>query len=81
MKSVNGETLYLLSWKGLDKNTWVSEDQIPDKQLIQEFERISKKTKSKDAPTKVNKRPVGNLIKHRYQPFVIEIPPRTTDLN
>jgi len=81
MKSVNGETFYLLSWKGFDKNTWISEDQIPDKQLIQEFERISKKTKSNDAPRRTRNRQVGNYIRHKYQPFVIEIPPRIPLIN
>ena len=74
MKSVKGETFYLISWKVFDESTWVSEDQIPDKQLIQEFERISKKTKSKETLTRLRKRKDDGLIRHRYRPFLIEIP-------
>jgi len=49
-KTIDGIKHYLLSWKGFDDNerSWVSMDQISDKQLIQEYEnKIIKKRKSK----------------------------------
>ncbi|OUM56824.1 hypothetical protein PIROE2DRAFT_49222, partial [Piromyces sp. E2] len=44
-KTIKGIKHYLLSWKGFDDNerSWVSQDQITDKQLIQEYINKSKK--------------------------------------
>jgi len=76
MKSVNGETFYLMSWKGFDDETWIAEDQISDKQLIQEFERLTKKSKNptQEVITRKPRKKNSDFIRHRYQPFVIEIP-------
>ena len=77
-KIIDGTKHYLLSWKGFDDNerSWVSTDQISDKQLIQEYEnQIIKKRKSKKSrknSTCEENQP--ELIRHKYNPFVIEIP-------
>jgi len=47
VKVVNGKNFYFVSWKDCDieNNSWIEESQIPDKQLIQEFERRLRKGK------------------------------------
>ena len=69
MKILNGKKFYLMTYKGYDhnENEWVEESQIFDQQLIQEYLRRNRKTKDKDDI---------HYINHRYQPFVIDIPPR-----
>jgi len=41
MKRSNGKNFYLVSWKGRDivENSWFEESQIPDPQLIQEYQK------------------------------------------
>ena len=66
---------YLIRWKGLDFNhdTWVDEDQILDKQLIQEyFRKLKKDNHSKNYDTSNTSN--DYIVRHRYQPFVIDIP-------
>ncbi len=36
---VKGSKFYLVSWKDSNKRSWIEESQIPDPQLIQEYER------------------------------------------
>jgi len=47
MKIVNGRIFYRVSWKDRDltKSSWIEENQIPDQQLIQEYERKLRKGK------------------------------------
>ena len=76
-KTIDGTKHYLLSWKGFDDNerSWVSMDQISDKQLIQEYEnKIIKKRKSKKSrKNSTREENQQELIRHKYNPFVIEI--------
>jgi len=78
MRTYKGKNRFLVSWKGLDsdKDTWVDEDQIYDKQLIQEYYRKSRKNKRSividDADQDFNE----EYIRHKYQLFVIDIPSR-----
>ena len=48
MRKYRGKNRFLVSWKGLDsdEDTWIDEDQIYDKQLIQEYYRRTKKNRS-----------------------------------
>ncbi|OUM56366.1 hypothetical protein PIROE2DRAFT_26038, partial [Piromyces sp. E2] len=48
MRTYKGKNRYLMSWKGPNEHedTWIDEDQITDKQLIQEYFRRNKKNKS-----------------------------------
>jgi len=48
MRKYRGRNRFLISWKGLDsdEDTWIDEDQIYDKQLIQEYYRRTKKNRS-----------------------------------
>ncbi|OUM70072.1 hypothetical protein PIROE2DRAFT_22499, partial [Piromyces sp. E2] len=47
-KIIRGTTYYLMSWKGFDPNerSWISEDQITDKQLIQLYYKKLRKGKN-----------------------------------
>ncbi len=71
-KVKKGKKFYLVSWKNCDneKNTWIEESQIPDPQLIQEYDRRIKKGKHP-----VNEEP-EYYVRHKYQPFTIDIPSR-----
>ena len=70
-----GTTYYLMSWKGFDpeEKLWIPEDQVSDKQLIQIYHKKLKKGKNID-----DEEPDNDLseyyVKHRYQPFTIDIP-------
>ncbi|OUM64190.1 hypothetical protein PIROE2DRAFT_21854, partial [Piromyces sp. E2] len=48
MSTYKGKNPYLISWKGPKKyeDTWIDEDQVIDKQLIQEYFRKNKKNNS-----------------------------------
>ena len=72
-KIINGINHYLISWKGSDKvkDSWIEENQIPDKQLIQEYIKRVKKGKE-PANDEVDRH--DYYVRHRYQPFVINIP-------
>ena len=72
MKIVNGKTFYLVSWKDrdIDENSWIEEGQIPDQQLIQEYERKLRKGKQPAFEEQ------DYYVRHKYQPFTIDIPPR-----
>ena len=74
MKVVYGKKYYLVSWKNSEneEKSWVEETQIPDRQLIQEYERRLKKGKQ---PASVDDEQVY-YVRHKYQPFTIDIPPR-----
>ncbi|MBE6133033.1 MAG: hypothetical protein E7180_06615 [Erysipelotrichaceae bacterium] len=81
MRTYKGKNRYLISWKGPNEyeDTWIDEDQISDKQLIQEYFRKLKKTKSSvrnNAYTHNENHSNEYMVKHRYQPFVIELPSR-----
>ena len=81
MRTYKGKNRYLISWKGSNdyEDTWVDEDQILDKQLIQEYFRKIRKNKSNLKNDKyVQNEDYSNeyLVKHKYQPFVIELPLR-----
>jgi len=81
MRTYKGKNRYLISWKGSNdyEDTWVDEDQILDKQLIQEYFRKIRKNKSNLKNDKyVQNEDYSNeyLVKHKYQPFVIELPSR-----
>ncbi len=73
MKVSKGKKFYLVSWKGQEsvKNSWIEENQIPDQQLIQEYHKRVKKGKQ---PTD-HEEPVY-YVRHKYQPFTIDIPSR-----
>jgi len=47
MRTYRGKNRFLVSWRGLnsDEDTWIDEDQIYDKQLIQEYYRKLRKNK------------------------------------
>ena len=73
MKVKKGKNYYLVSWKGhgIDDNSWIEECQIPDQQLIQEYQKRIRKGKhpTNDDETKY-------YVRHKYQPFTIDIPSR-----
>ncbi|OUM62323.1 hypothetical protein PIROE2DRAFT_26600, partial [Piromyces sp. E2] len=48
MRTYKGKNRYLISWKGPKEyeDTWIDEDQVIDKQLIQEYFRKNKKNNS-----------------------------------
>jgi len=68
--------LTLVSWKDRDieDDSWIEESQIPDKQLIQEFERRLRKGKQPAKDDELNE--AEYYVRHKYQPFTIDIPPR-----
>eukprot|EP00833_Pecoramyces_ruminatium_P002903 jgi/Orpsp1_1/1176935/evm.model.c7180000059551.1 len=69
MRKYGGKNRFLVSWKGLDSNedTWIDEDQIYDKQLIQEYYRRSKKNRSNIEEDSLSDNEI--YIRHRHQPF------------
>ena len=75
-KVSRGITYYLMSWKGFDPSdkTWVSEDQITDKQLIQLYHKRSKKGKDPINDDNSIEDLPEYYVRHKYQPFVIDIP-------
>ncbi len=74
MKTYKGETYYLMSWKGNDpvNQTWIKEEQVTDKQLIQQFLRRSKKGKDSEEEEFNN----DYYIRHKPQHVFINIEPR-----
>jgi len=76
MKVIKGTNFYLVSWKNRDReeNSWIEESQIPDQQLIQEFERRLWKGKHSVNDDKLDE--TEYYIRHKYQPFTIDIPSR-----
>jgi len=75
MKTSKGITYYLTSWKGSDPfgPSWIREDQLSDKQLVQEFQkRMKKKNHVEDEFEDFNK----FYVRHKPQPFTINISPR-----
>jgi len=77
MRTYRGKNRFLVSWKGFDsiEDSWIDDDQINDRQLIQEYYRISKKNRRNeidDGDKDFNE----EYIRHKYQPFVINIPSR-----
>ena len=79
MKTFNNKNRYLIKWKGCDsnENTWIDEDQIFDKQLIQEYYRKEKKNKSSNINNEFCQLPEDSneyYVRHKYQPFVIDLP-------
>ena len=77
MRTYKGRNSFLVYWKDLDsvEDSWIKEDQINDRQLIQEYYRISKRSRRNevdDGDKDFNE----EFIRHKYQPFVIDIPPR-----
>ena len=76
MKVVNGKNFYLVSWKDRDieDDSWIEESQIPDKQLIQEFERRLRKGKQPAKNDELDE--TEYYVRHKYQPFTIDIPSR-----
>jgi len=78
MRTYRGKNRFLVSWKGLDstEDTWIDEEQIYDRQLIQEYYRKSKKDKRNNVVDDGDKDYNEEYIKHKYQPFVIDIPSR-----
>ena len=76
MKVVNGKIFYHISWKDRDitESSWIEENQIPDQQLIQEYERRLRKGKQPKNDDKLDE--TGYYVRHKYQPFTIDIPPR-----
>ena len=83
MRTYKGRNCFLVSWKGSNQNkdTWIDEDQIPNKKLIQEYFRKLKKNKSnlkhKDF-IQDESNTNDYIVRHRYQPFVIELPSRNS---
>ena len=79
MKTFNNKNRYLIKWKGCDfsENTWIDEDQILDRQLIQEYYRKEKKNKSSNVNNEFCQPPDDAneyYVRHKYQPFVIDLP-------
>ena len=73
MKVKKGINHYLVSWKGrsIDENSWIEESQIPDQQLIQEYQKRIRKGKHPN-----NNDEIEYYVRHKYQPFTIDIPSR-----
>jgi len=73
MKVKKGKNYYLVSWKGreFEDSTWIEESQIPDQQLIQEYQKRIRKWKQS-----TNNDEPEYYIHHKYQPFTIDIPSR-----
>ena len=78
MRTYRGKNRFLVSWKGLDsaENTWIDKDQIYDRQLIQEYYRKYKRNKRNNVVDDGDKDFNGEYIRHKYQPFIIDIPSR-----
>ena len=78
MRTYRGKNRFLVSWKDLasSEDTWIDEDQIYDRQLIQEYYRKSKKNKLNNVVDDGDKDFNEEYIRHKYQPFVIDIPSR-----
>ena len=76
MKRRNGKNFYLVSWKGRNivENSWIEESQIPDPQLIQEYQKRCRKGKQ-PTDTEESVEP-EYYVRHKYQPFTIDIPSR-----
>ena len=58
--------------KSVNECSWVSEDQITDEQLIQEFLREGRKTKTRNTSNSnrtlnINQRPSINIRENRFQ--------------
>ena len=67
MRTYRGKNRFLVTWKGLDsnENTWIDEDQIYDKQLIQEYYRKSKRSKLNNEEFNSQDSFDGIYIRHR----------------
>ena len=76
MKIVNGRIFYHVSWKDRDltESSWIEENQIPDQQLIQEYERKLRKGKQPASDDELDE--TEYYVRHKHQPFTIDIPPR-----
>ena len=80
-RTYKGNNRFLVAWKGLDldQSTWLDEDQIFDKQLIQEYYRKMKRNKTNNKE-QTNEETTNEIyIRHKYQPFVIDIPSRKSN--
>jgi len=77
-KTVNGKKFYLLSWKGFNdsERSWISYDQIPDKQLIQEYNNNKHRRNRTNRKNPTHQKDSDSFVRHKYNPFVIEIPSR-----
>ena len=78
-RTYNRKNRYLIRWKGLDskEDTWIDEEQIFDKQLIQEYYRNLKKNKSFRTPEEFDQSSSSSneyYVRHRPQPFTIDLP-------
>ena len=80
MKVIQGKKFYCVSWKNsnLDHSSWIEENQIPDKQLIQEYERRIRKGKQPDNDENEYYNNSEYYVRHKYQPFTIDIPSRNS---
>ena len=78
MRTYRGKNRFLISWKGLDsvEDSVIDEDQINERQLIQEYYRISKRNRRNEIDDD-DKDFNEECIRHKYQPFVIDIPSRS----
>ena len=76
MKTYKGENYYLMSWKGNNSvdQTWIKEDQVTDKQLIQQYLKRSKKGKDSEVDDSLSNNDF--YVRHKPQPIVINIEPR-----
>jgi len=76
MKVINGKTFYHVSWKNnsINESSWIEESQIPDRQLIQEYERRIRKGKQQATEDEIEEQEY--YVRHKYQPFTIDIPSR-----
>jgi len=74
MRKYRGKNRFLVSWKRLDsdEDSWIDEDQIYDKQLIQEYYRRTKNNRSNIEEDTLSDNEI--YVRHRYQPFVIDLP-------
>ena len=79
MRTYKGKNSFLIFWKGSNEDSQIDEDQILDKQLIQEYFRKNKKNKTstKDQESIKNDDHTNDyIVRHKYKPFVIELPSR-----
>ena len=76
MKVINGKTFYHVSWKNnsINESSWIEESQIPDRQLIQEYERRIRIGKQQATEDEIEEQEY--YVRHKYQPFTIDIPSR-----
>jgi len=72
----NGRIFYRVSWKDRDliESSWIEENQIPDQQLIQKYERKLRKGKQPAGDDELDE--TEYHVRHKYQPFTIDIPSR-----